>query len=210
MTSATATPGSASRRRFSQVFVEIPPSPLHTMSRSRSNNNVEQHVHDATPGRKENAPLRISSSLSTMDSNLSSVSLKRKFVDVDPHNSLTTPERQPLKVKKTRLNDSVQSASEGGELQEDCGSVPQTKNACDEFPSGFFYCHQCRRKCGNDRKQTTHRVLIARIKAINLQVALSVKARGSVTTGTARPVLRTDTTTTRPRLKRCWRAALSE
>jgi len=132
-------------RRFSQVYVEIPPSPLHR-SRTISGTPVAQHVFSLSANLKENAPLRASNMIQGQTRSTSaSPSRKRKLSESDtnmgvaavPSSStkkakLVTDADKPKVMKPSKASASVQK------------TLPS--NATEEFPNGFFYCHQCSKK----------------------------------------------------------------
>ncbi|KAH7888731.1 hypothetical protein F5I97DRAFT_1803661 [Phlebopus sp. FC_14] len=114
-------------RRLSQVYVEIPPSPLH---RSRAASKHSPHVPTTTASRKENALLYPSPSQMSTVPALSSSSHKRSL------DRSAEVADQPV-TKKSKSNKSAASG------------IPQDKKLAgpsEEFPSGFAYCHQCNKK----------------------------------------------------------------
>ncbi|KAA1471774.1 hypothetical protein DENSPDRAFT_837845 [Dentipellis sp. KUC8613] len=123
-------------RRFSQVYVEIPPSPYHRSNYApkSSRRTSEQHVR-AGEERKENEPLLKDSDesmASTSSHSKTQVKRKRSERDINP-----TSGNDP-KMKKQKLS------AEG-----DTKHIPTTEvlaNANEEYPQGFFYCHQCSKK----------------------------------------------------------------
>lgn len=129
-------------RRFSQVYVEIPPSPLHR-SRSFTTPNA-QHVSTLTANRKENAPLRASNIFQAQTKGDStSPSRKRKLSESDTN--MTVAAALPSSsTKKAKLAADVdnKTKSKGGAL----ANKTQSSNISEEFPNGFFYCHQCSKK----------------------------------------------------------------
>src|ERR1700675_2905582 len=121
-------------RRFSQVYVEIPPSPL-----SRSRNGTLAHVPPSSTILKENAPLWTSDDIThpNVSSISPSISHKRKLSDRDPSISMVEvvitkkPKQFPNAKSKESNNASVNAAS---------------ATRSEDFPNGFFYCHQCAKK----------------------------------------------------------------
>ncbi|TFY66270.1 hypothetical protein EVG20_g4823 [Dentipellis fragilis] len=125
-------------RRFSQVYVEIPPSPYHRSNYApkSSRRTSEQHVH-TDEERKENDPLLIDS-----DESMASTSshakprVKRKRSERD----LGSASGNDTKMKKQKLS------AESNAKQNATAEV--LANANEEYPHGFFYCHQCSKKRG--------------------------------------------------------------
>lgn len=132
--SSTANSTSAVHR-FKQVYVDIPPSPLHSSYK-------DQRVFHKTPlstsaQLKENTPLRRSNaSISPMES----VSHKRKLSAA----SASSPDvvRAMPSVKKQKL---LVSAT-GSSAKSKPGQSSGAQDTDPEYPNGFFYCHQCSKK----------------------------------------------------------------
>jgi len=129
-------------RRFSQVYVEIPPSPLHK-SRSVSTSGA-LHVSAISANKKENTPLRPSNMIQIQTTAFASpLNRKRKLSE-----SLTNMAAGgvPSSSKKPKLvtdtKDMDKPKPKGSALQVRMA----TSNATEEFPNGFFYCHQCSKK----------------------------------------------------------------
>jgi hypothetical protein len=132
-------------RRFSQVYVEIPPSPLHR-PRTLSGSQGFQHVSTLSANRKENAPLRPSNMFRTqMQSTSASPSRKRKLSESDANMAIAAISSSDMKKPKLAAEANKPKASKPSK---DGGLIPnaQLSNACEEFPNGFFYCHQCSKK----------------------------------------------------------------
>ncbi|KAH7921406.1 hypothetical protein BV22DRAFT_1122186 [Leucogyrophana mollusca] len=105
-------------RRLSQVYVEIPPSPLHT---ARKNGSKQSASLIVTSGHKENALLY--SDGSHMSS--ASTSPKKRKMDCDISQP-SAKKQKPAPLQAAELEKPV--------------------NSSEEYPNGFFYCHQCNRK----------------------------------------------------------------
>ncbi|KIJ61330.1 hypothetical protein HYDPIDRAFT_189618 [Hydnomerulius pinastri MD-312] len=118
-----------SLRRLSQVYVEIPQSPLH---KSRNVSKHSPHVSTTTASRKENALLHASSS-QMITNTISASSPHKRKLDVD-----TTAEMsdQP----STKKHKAPQPKPSGKP------EIKKLANASEEYPNGFVYCHQCNRK----------------------------------------------------------------
>ena len=108
----TPTGGTPARRR-SLVYVEIPPSPLHSSSTPKHSRNHSGTTQPLTE-RKMNLNVSVGPPASGKDT--ASRSKKRKLVDDE-----TTGRK-----KTKRAQDAIRFS--------------------DEFPNGYFYCHQCHRK----------------------------------------------------------------
>ncbi|KAF9227409.1 hypothetical protein BS17DRAFT_800432 [Gyrodon lividus] len=120
--------GKSSLRRSSQVYVEIPPSPLH------NSRNPYKHVSSTTASHKENALLRSCSSTSQMvPSTISGPSSHKRKLDVD---SIAGMPDQPLTKKPKATQPNLDGMSQ----------VNKLANATNEYPNGFVYCHQCNKK----------------------------------------------------------------
>lgn len=169
--------GSMARRRFSQVYVEIPPSPLHRFrlsSKSRPGSATPSILHVSTThtpnhnnnNRKENTPLRLpfnnmfqvpTTTTTTFSLNNSSTtgSRKRKLSESTSTNMALTStssntDTDTAASKKRKLDKPVDkprptAAAKSRAKAKDDGLLPAI-NATEEFPNGFFYCHQCAKK----------------------------------------------------------------
>lgn len=152
-------------RRSSQVYVSVPPTSYRTPTSYRKDSLTSLESEDESPisslsSLKENTPLRptrTNSELTSMTtlSTLTSKSNKRKHAE-ETDLPLSEEQREakgpkakkprvlpnvvppkPTRVsKKPRTNAKVKVTKEPKELKEDA----------DEFPNGFFYCHQCTKK----------------------------------------------------------------
>ncbi|KAJ3518103.1 hypothetical protein NMY22_g13821 [Coprinellus aureogranulatus] len=137
--SATFTPSLS--RRPSSVYVQIPPSPF---SLDHYQPLSSKHVNNAGGNDlKENTPLRAPRihMLQSASTSSASSSLKRKLSDDD--SSVTSLESSSSSTKKHK------SASTGTPLkttQLNIQPVQRLSNACEEFPNGSIYCHQCCKK----------------------------------------------------------------
>lgn len=137
-------------RRFSQVYVEIPPSPLHG-SRTLSDAPHPQHVSTLSVNRKENAPLRATDMFQTqLKINSTPLSRKRKLSESDANMAIAAIPSSTMKKPKLATGAKVAEKHKAGTL------VPkiQSSNISEEFPNGFFYCHQCSKK--RDSASETH------------------------------------------------------
>jgi hypothetical protein len=131
-------------RRYSQVYVEIPPSPLHR-SRTSIGTPIAQHVSTLTANRKENAPLRASNMFQTqIKSTSASASRKRKLSESDTNMAVAAIPSSSTKKAKLATDDKPKPTkpSKAGALTQKI----QPSNVTEEFPNGFFYCHQCAKK----------------------------------------------------------------
>ncbi|EGO25642.1 hypothetical protein SERLADRAFT_448603 [Serpula lacrymans var. lacrymans S7.9] len=118
-------------RRLSQVYVEIPPSPLH---RSRNASISAPHVSSVNQSRKENALLPLANS--QMTHNQPSNSHKKRKRDTEESSDMTLVDNsQPIKKSKSSGTKGPTAAGES--------IKPKVS---DEFPDGYHYCHQCYRK----------------------------------------------------------------
>ncbi|KDQ57441.1 hypothetical protein JAAARDRAFT_193771 [Jaapia argillacea MUCL 33604] len=128
----------ASRTSRLQLYVDIPPSPLHRTPSLRS-----LHVS----GHKENAP---------GDNSMSSSPNKRKLSNrdtADSHSDADATASAPPKAKKQKLTKSASMTS----MKPPKKAVSTTSaalkikpsNANEEYPDGYFYCHQCAKKRDN-------------------------------------------------------------
>ena len=144
-------------RRFSQVYVEIPPSPLHG-SRAVSGNTGAQHVRTFSANRKENAPLRPSNMFQTqMQSTSASPSRKRKLSESDTNTAVAAVPSSSMKKQKlvayVDMSKTTKPSKDGTMVQN-----IQPSNASEEFPNGYFYCHQCSRKRDSTSEHTNSRL----------------------------------------------------
>lgn len=131
--SSTANSTSAVHR-FKQVYVDIPPSPLH--SSHKDPRTFHKTPLSTSAQLKENTPLRRSNaSISPMEP----LSHKRKLSGA----SASSPEvvRAMPTVKKQKLVTATGSSAKSKPGQS--SGVQETNS---EYPSGFFYCHQCSKK----------------------------------------------------------------
>ncbi|KII92523.1 hypothetical protein PLICRDRAFT_155104 [Plicaturopsis crispa FD-325 SS-3] len=150
-----------SARRLSQVYVEIPPSPL---SRSASS-NILPHVQALTdPSRKANTPSQhkgtTSHNAGTSVVQGSSTSRKRKlsssasmvFVEIDSPAFVKKAKKARVSGAKSTTSDATSNAAK--KPKQDAKNA--TSNASEEFPDGFFYCHQCfkKRDCNKEIRCT--------------------------------------------------------
>lgn len=140
----------SSMRRNSQVFVEIISSPLHgassaSMSSSRSSlkENAPFHPTDT------NADNSISNLSNLSDAKASALKRKRSDASLSRKASseLGGPHKRP-KVLKT-----IGKTSERGKHVAPKPAPNQpVKLVSEEYPNGYFYCHQCNKRRGIDRK----------------------------------------------------------
>lgn len=132
-------------RRRSQVYVEIPPSPF------------TSHLHSPAPPRpsvdlKENAPLhplRINSQ-ANMSAN-SSASKKRKMHEddkSDPHaDSAATKSKKPkLSVSASQPTGKAKAVAKPKPKDDKEAKDAEVDSPAEQYPNGYFYCHQCTRK----------------------------------------------------------------
>lgn len=106
-------------RRQSMVFVEIPPSPLHTARKAANH----PHMSSTSTGCKENALSRLQSS-KMISSTASTIA--------NSHKRKLDAEGDQLSTKKPR--------------QAPTRPVDDLEDSSDEHPNGFVYCHQCNMK----------------------------------------------------------------
>lgn len=140
-----------------QCFVEIPPSPLHKTHRMTLSSQTPSSTNSSL---KENTPFRPSrsnsdSTVMTSLTSLSSRSSKRKLpIDVDDSDRLSDPTQaeSPL-VKKPKLSAHSQSAASKGKvaqnkkpLDDDDIITLDEEFTHQDYPNGWFYCHQCAKK----------------------------------------------------------------
>ena len=129
-------------RRYSQVYVEIPPSPLHRSIGTP----IAQHVSTVTANRKENAPLRASNMFQTQTKSTSaSASRKRKLSESDTNVAVAAVPSSSMKKAKLGTNDDKPKATKPSKAAARVQKI-QPSNVSEEFPNGFFYCHQCSKK----------------------------------------------------------------
>lgn len=120
-------------RRFSQVYVEIPPSPLHR-SRSVSIPNA-LHVSTTSANRKENTPLRVSNLFQIPTTAFTSSTRKRKLSESTSNMVALSTSKKPKLISDTQAIDKPKATK-----------FKISTNTSEEFPNGFFYCHQCAKK----------------------------------------------------------------
>jgi hypothetical protein len=141
-TPTLATPFSAqhsSIKRLLKVFVEIPPSPIFR-SQKKSLQPLCPHVPINSTHLKENArwwPPKLLNHVE--DFTMPSTPLKRKLSTVD----VVVSSAKKTKVLPT-LAPQVQGKSK-------VATKPSKRDQSNEFPNGYFYCHQCNAKrdpCG--------------------------------------------------------------
>ena len=126
-------------RRHSQVYVDVPLS-IH----SRPSTSSEQSL-------KENTPLRPSrtnsQSLMATLGNDGNTSKKRRLLDDDSH---AAPEESlSTTTKRARLASAPQTSEKRKVASAKKPKAPTTSPAdipSEEYPHGYFYCHQCNRK----------------------------------------------------------------
>lgn len=129
-------------RQFANVYVEIPPSPLH---RARSVSN--SHVSTLTSNRKENAPLPRGAA-EAQAATPTSLSRKRKLSEQSNMQMPAAPQLASSEhtTKKTKL---VPEIVINLPLTAANGNIVPNVQALDAdnlFPNGSFYCHQCGKK----------------------------------------------------------------
>ncbi|KZT29207.1 hypothetical protein NEOLEDRAFT_1175504 [Neolentinus lepideus HHB14362 ss-1] len=143
----TTTPSSSVRRR-SQAFVEIPPSPLHTFSTAPS----KAFVSTPSSRHKENTFVSVDADMAESVTRTSP--RKRKLSTISSTNNtvaaLTNRASQPT-PKKAKVTPSVGRpvVKPKKTVTTKTALKPQPSNANEEFPDGFFYCHQCNKKRDN-------------------------------------------------------------
>ena len=127
-------------RQLSQVYVELPSSPFRRTSNTpdsllTTTSNRQSHGADMP---KENAPLRARNEehISSAGSSPVVVQLKRKRSARDLGREGT--ERSAVQTKKQRVSSDVKARS--------ANTKTEPSNATEEYPDGFFYCHQCSKK----------------------------------------------------------------
>lgn len=129
-------------RRHSQVYVDVPlPAAL---KQAGSSSPSEQSLKENTPLR----PSRTNSQLVavTMQHDKSS-SKKRKMPDDDMLDDHSEP--PSTKSKKPKVATAPQPARKAKSAANDKGKQPTISPAeipSEEYPNGYFYCHQCNRK----------------------------------------------------------------
>lgn len=138
--SATARGQHSLSRRRSQVFVEIPPSSVHSRHTiSRSPISAVRDVKENTPLR----PARINNKLimAAQNGDTPSSARKRKLVDTEA----TSDDEEPLAdiAKKPKA---VAKAKPPPAKKQKKATLSRAEEPTEEFPNGYFYCHQCNRK----------------------------------------------------------------
>ncbi|TFK53602.1 hypothetical protein OE88DRAFT_1676860 [Heliocybe sulcata] len=149
MTSAT-TPGTSVTRR-PQVFVEIPPSPFHTISTTPS----RPFVLVPTPSSKQKENAFAAADDDMAESALRTSPRKRKLSTISSTNNAApqmsgTSQPTPKKPKVTTASASGAGTKAKKPAVAKTALKPQQSNANEEFPDGFFYCHQCNKKRDNN------------------------------------------------------------
>lgn len=136
-------------RRFSQVYVEIPPSPLH---KSRIVSGTSPlHVYTHSSNRKENAPLQSGSMVQA--SVASSPNRKRKLSE--SHTNMAGTEGTASSVKKAKVSINGKGVDKPKTTKAKTGTQNQPQQVSEEFPNGWFYCHQCNKKRDLGRKHSS-------------------------------------------------------
>ena len=128
-------PASARRRR-SQVFVEIPPSPLHS-ARSTMGQRASQPT---TPFKT--VPMNVDSLPSPPTS---SASLKRKSPDASHDMSMPHDEHQPPKAKKPKTENAPKQDSTAQKTTKALSASEHTGPDKSQANDGRLRCHQCAR-----------------------------------------------------------------
>ena len=124
----------SSARRFYQMYVEIPPSPYRSPSKAS---------RDATDKFKSQAsPLRIhNDSAHSISSSTPSSLIKRKRSTYDMDDILD------LKVTREEVSMKKQKKSPGAKAEGLANQdITDQTNGDEQYPNGYFYCHQCTRK----------------------------------------------------------------
>ena len=157
----TASRPASAVRRSSQVYVSVPPSSYSRPSTISRTDSMSSSESPSFSSLKENTPLRptrTNSELTSMTtlSTLSTKSNKRKHAeDTDLPLPEGIPEVKTSKAKKPRLSSNAVAtkAARGatqakGSAKSKAGSnrKHEQKDNSEEFPNGFFYCHQCTKK----------------------------------------------------------------
>ena len=132
-------------RRFSQVYVDIPPSPFH---KSRVVSGSPLHVHTHSSNRKENAPLQFSSIIQDQDPATSSPNRKRKLSESYTNMNMASVDGTTSLVKKAKVSVNEKTVHKSKTTTAKIG----TQQVSEEFPNGWFYCHQCNKKRDSGRK----------------------------------------------------------
>lgn len=126
-------PNSVTVKRKCDVFVEIPPSPLQrttprNLTSTTSSNSLHRRrsqVYVEIPA----SPLSAARTQGTLNYGMRPSPLSAKAFNSN------TPTEPPH--KKLKLSDTEKHARKS-----------DTKNT-ERYPNGYFYCHQCRKKCDN-------------------------------------------------------------
>lgn len=123
-------------RRFSQVYVEIPPSPLH---KTRIVSGSSLLTHTQSSNRKENVSLQSSSLIQAQDSTAASPNRKRKLSESCINMNIASVESTASFVKKAKvIHKPITNKAKTG--------TQKPQQTSEEFPNGWFYCHQCNKK----------------------------------------------------------------
>lgn len=163
--STTSRPASVIRRS-TQVYVLVPSSSYRAppISRKDSLSSLESESPASSPiSLKENTPLRptrTNSELTSMTtlSTLSSKSNKRKHVEEsDLPLAEEKHETKGPKAKKPRVSSNSGASkptnvAKKPKATSKAKTVSEPKENGDEYPNGFFYCHQCTKKRDLSRK----------------------------------------------------------
>lgn len=127
------------QRRHSQVYIDVP-LPAHP----RPSTSSEQSL-------KENTPLRPSrtnsQSLMATPGNDGTASKKRRLLEDDTHDASDEP--LSTKAKKARVASAPQTSEkrEGAQMKKPKATTTSPADTpSEEYPHGYFYCHQCNRK----------------------------------------------------------------
>ena len=127
------------QRRQSQIYIEVPYSPYH------------RHSVSSEQSLKENTPLRPSRTNSQAHMPIvggdGAQSRKRKLTDDDQQDH--SEDAMSSKAKKAKVAPALQSSGMGKAASSRKSNPKATGLAdisSDEYPNGYFYCHQCNRK----------------------------------------------------------------
>ena len=133
-------------RKLSQVYVEIPLSSHKTRIVSCSS---PLHVDTHTSNRKENAPLQAGSMIQAQDSVTSSPNRKRKLSESHTNINMGGSEDTASILKKAKVPVDETAIHKP---KAKTGTQSQPQQVSEEFPNGWFYCHQCSQKRDLGRK----------------------------------------------------------
>ncbi|KAI0043666.1 hypothetical protein FA95DRAFT_1597841 [Auriscalpium vulgare] len=140
---STPAPPPLSTRRLSQVYVQIPPSPFASSSKTTSRDASE----DLRDHKQMSTPLRVRNDDTAFDSvTAAQIKRKRSERDLDGREESQLDFDAKTSSKKQKMIVEIQPRKSNS--KKTTKAKPLGANANEEYPNGFFYCHQCAKKRG--------------------------------------------------------------